>query len=107
MRRGAQLAKQKVFEKKTFAHKNEGQKKLQGEEYGINTAQSRPSGRPGLTTKLCVDANVPQNVTVLQFSYVQNYEALQKSFNPVNFNPQKCAKAAQYAGMKYVVFTEP
>lgn len=39
------------------------------------------------------------------FSYVQNYEALQKSFNPVNFNPQKWAKAAQYAGMKYVVFT--
>ncbi len=27
------------------------------------------------------------------FSYVQNYEALQKSFNPVNFNPQKWAKA--------------
>lgn len=37
--------------------------------------------------------------------YVQKYEALQKSFNPVNFNPEKWAAAAKYAGMKYMVFT--
>jgi len=30
MRRGTQLAKQKFFEKKTFAHKNEGQKSCRG-----------------------------------------------------------------------------
>ncbi|WP_433896079.1 alpha-L-fucosidase [Sphingobacterium mizutaii] len=39
------------------------------------------------------------------FEYVKNYENLQKSFNPVDFNPQKWADAAKAAGMKYVVFT--
>ena len=29
---------------------------------------------------------------------------LYKTFNPVNFDPQKWARAAKYAGMKYVVF---
>lgn len=37
--------------------------------------------------------------------YVRNYENLQTSFNPVDFNPQKWADAAKKAGMKYVVFT--
>lgn len=37
--------------------------------------------------------------------YVKAYEDLQKSFNPVLFNPEKWAKAAKEAGMKYVVFT--
>lgn len=37
--------------------------------------------------------------------YKRNYEALQKTFNPVNFNPDKWAAAAKDAGMKYVVFT--
>ncbi len=37
--------------------------------------------------------------------YVENYENLQKTFNPTQFNPQKWADAAKKAGMKYVVFT--
>lgn len=37
--------------------------------------------------------------------YVKNYENLQTTFNPVEFNPQKWADATKKAGMKYVVFT--
>ncbi len=37
--------------------------------------------------------------------YVRNYENLQNTFNPTQFNPQKWAYAAKKAGMKYVVFT--
>ena len=37
--------------------------------------------------------------------YVKNYEALQTTFDPVKFDPDKWAKAAKGAGMKYVVFT--
>ncbi len=37
--------------------------------------------------------------------YVARYEALPKTFNPVNFNPEKWAAAAKAAGMKYMVFT--
>ena len=37
--------------------------------------------------------------------YVKNYEALQTTFDPVKFNPDKWARAAKDAGMKYVVFT--
>jgi len=37
--------------------------------------------------------------------YKKQYEALQLSFNPVGFNPEKWAAAAKNAGMKYVVFT--
>jgi alpha-L-fucosidase len=39
------------------------------------------------------------------FEYVKEYEDLKKTFNPIKFNPNKWAKAAKYAGMKYVVFT--
>lgn len=39
------------------------------------------------------------------FEYVKAYENLQKQFNPTDFNPDKWAKAAEDAGMKYVVFT--
>lgn len=38
-------------------------------------------------------------------TYKKEYEALQKTFNPVKFDPEKWAKAAKMAGMKYVVFT--
>jgi alpha-L-fucosidase len=38
-------------------------------------------------------------------TYLKEYEALQKSFNPILFNPDKWALAAKEAGMKYVVFT--
>ncbi len=37
--------------------------------------------------------------------YKKQYEALQLSFNPVGFNPEKWAVAARNAGMRYVVFT--
>ncbi len=37
--------------------------------------------------------------------YVQAYQNLQKTFNPVKFDPAKWAAAAKDAGMKYVVFT--
>ncbi|MCF8373414.1 MAG: alpha-L-fucosidase [Bacteroidales bacterium] len=45
--------------------------------------------------------NNPQNY----FEYVKEYENLKTTFNPVGFNPEKWAKAAKGAGMKYVVFT--
>lgn len=37
--------------------------------------------------------------------YKKEYENLQTSFNPVQFDPTKWAQAAAAAGMKYVVFT--
>jgi alpha-L-fucosidase len=37
--------------------------------------------------------------------YKRDYENLQKTFNPVEFDPSKWAKAAKIAGMKYVIFT--
>lgn len=39
------------------------------------------------------------------FTYKKEYENLKLTFNPVGFNPEKWAKAAKNAGMKYVVFT--
>lgn len=37
--------------------------------------------------------------------YKNQYENLKLSFNPVGFNPERWAKAARNAGMRYVVFT--
>jgi alpha-L-fucosidase len=37
--------------------------------------------------------------------YKRRYEGLQKTFNPVAFDPARWARAARDAGMKYVVFT--
>lgn len=39
------------------------------------------------------------------YEYRNAYEGLQRSFNPVKFNPEKWAAAAKKAGMRYVVFT--
>jgi len=39
------------------------------------------------------------------FSYRKAYEDLQKTFNPVQFQPELWARAARAAGMKYAVFT--
>lgn len=39
------------------------------------------------------------------FAYKTRYENLGKTFNPVKFDPERWAKAAKNAGMKYVVFT--
>ena len=37
--------------------------------------------------------------------YKRTYEALQTTFNPTEFDPERWARAARDAGMKYVVFT--
>jgi alpha-L-fucosidase len=37
--------------------------------------------------------------------FVRDYRALNKTFNPKKFAPEKWAKAAKAAGMKYIVFT--
>lgn len=37
--------------------------------------------------------------------YKKEYENLQTTFNPVHFDPERWAKAAEEAGMRYVVFT--
>ena len=39
------------------------------------------------------------------FEYLQFYENMKTTFNPLDFAPEKWAAAAKYAGMKYVVFT--
>ena len=39
------------------------------------------------------------------FAYKKAYEDLQKTFNPVNFNPDKWATAAKDAGFKYMILT--
>jgi alpha-L-fucosidase len=44
----------------------------------------------------------PKDKTYQQ--YVEDYENLKKSFNPVQFNPDKWAVALKDAGMKYMVF---
>jgi len=39
------------------------------------------------------------------YEYVKEYENLKTTFNPVDFDPEKWAKIAKNAGMRYVVFT--
>jgi len=39
------------------------------------------------------------------YTYVQEYEKIQQTFNPQKFNPDKWADACKRAGMKYVIFT--
>lgn len=39
------------------------------------------------------------------YAYLQEYQGLKTTFNPVHFNPEKWAVAARQAGMRYVVFT--
>ena len=39
------------------------------------------------------------------FAYKKEYEGLKNTFNPMKFDPEKWAKAARDAGMKYVIFT--
>jgi alpha-L-fucosidase len=38
-------------------------------------------------------------------AYKKAYENLKTTFNPVDFNPEKWAKAARDAGMRYMIFT--
>ncbi len=44
--------------------------------------------------------NIPDYI-----EYKRRYEQLPKTFNPVKFDPEAWAKAAKYAGMRYVVQT--
>jgi alpha-L-fucosidase len=37
------------------------------------------------------------------FEYKKEYEDLQKTFNPIDFAPERWAKAAKYAGIRYVM----
>jgi len=39
------------------------------------------------------------------YTYKKAYEDLQKTFNPINFNPDKWATAAKDAGFKYMIVT--
>lgn len=39
------------------------------------------------------------------YDYVKEYEGLKTTFNPVKFDPEKWAKAAKNAGMRYMLFT--
>ena len=39
------------------------------------------------------------------YQYKTDYQNLNKTFNPKDFDPTKWAEAAKTAGMKYVVFT--
>jgi len=48
---------------------------------------------------------LPRPMNLSYDEYVKGYEALQGQFNPVEFDPEKWAEAARYAGMKYLVFT--
>ncbi len=45
----------------------------------------------------------PEGMSYIE--YLRFYEHLKDTFNPVLFDPDKWAEAAEYAGMKYVVFT--
>ena len=45
----------------------------------------------------------PQGISYVD--YVKKYEQLPTTFNPLRFDPDRWASAAQDAGMKYVVFT--
>jgi alpha-L-fucosidase len=48
----------------------------------------------------------PQRDSIGDYTaYKKAYEALQTTFNPVRFDPERWARAAKDAGMKYVVFT--
>ncbi len=38
-------------------------------------------------------------------AYLKEYQDLKKTFNPTQFDPEKWAKAAKAAGMRYMVFT--
>ena len=56
--------------------------------------------------RLDIHASDRSNAACVHGCHVRNaYENLKKTFNPVGFDPDKWAAAAEYAGMKYVVFT--
>ena len=50
-------------------------------------------------------ANRPESLHPDYEQYKKDYKNLQRTFNPVAFNPENWVEAAKDAGMKYVVFT--
>ncbi len=62
---------------------------------------------PGIieSWSLCSEDWITRDSNSYYGDYKKWYWGLQKDFNPVNFNPDKWAKAAKTAGMKYLVFT--
>ena len=62
---------------------------------------------PGIieSWSICSEDWIERDSTIAYEDYKKWYWGLQKDFNPVNFNPDKWAKAGKDAGMKYVVFT--
>ncbi|SFU37313.1 alpha-L-fucosidase [Pustulibacterium marinum] len=62
---------------------------------------------PGImeSWNLCSEAWIERDTTTTYTDYKKWYWNLNKIFNPVNFNPDQWANAAEKAGMKYVVFT--
>ena len=54
---------------------------------------------------LCSEDWIERDSTMTYEEFKKWYWGLQKDFNPVNFDPERWAKAAKDAGMRYVVFT--
>lgn len=62
---------------------------------------------PGIieSWQLCSEDWIERDSTMKYEDYKSWYWGLSKDFNPVNFDPEKWAKAGREAGMKYLVFT--
>ncbi|TDN95031.1 alpha-L-fucosidase [Salegentibacter sp. 24] len=62
---------------------------------------------PGImeSWNLCSEDWIERDSTIAYNDYKRWYWNLDKIFNPVNFDPDSWADAAQAAGMKYMVFT--
>lgn len=54
---------------------------------------------------LCSEDWITRDSNSYYGDYKKWYWGLQKDFNPVNFDPEQWAKAAESAGMRYLVFT--
>ena len=55
--------------------------------------------------KMKLTKDRPEGLHSSYEQYKKDYRNLQKSFNPVRFNPKEWVRVAKNAGMKYVVFT--
>jgi alpha-L-fucosidase len=62
---------------------------------------------PGIieSWNLCSEDWIERDSTIAYEDYKKWYWGLKEKFNPVNFNPDKWAKVAKEAGMRYLVFT--
>jgi alpha-L-fucosidase len=62
---------------------------------------------PGIieSWNLCSEDWINRDSTIAYEDYKKWYWGLSKEFNPIKFDPDKWAEAAQNAGMKYLVFT--